>query len=89
MDRRNAAMAVLAVVSAAALATALQSADWNWPVPQDTGDSETNLALCGADPCVEQGASNGDHNGTHDADSQWPNVHANVLTNFNTQIATP
>ena len=89
MDRRNAAMAVLAVVSAAALAAALQSADWNWPVPQDAGDSETNSALCGADPCVGQGASNGDHNGTHDADPQWPNVHANVLTSFNTQVATP
>ena len=89
MNRRNAAMVALAVVSAAALAAALQSADWNWPVTQGAGGQEADLAPCGADPCVGQGASNGDHNNTHDADPQWPNVHANVLTSFNAQVATP
>ena len=83
MNRRNAAMVALAVVSAAALAAALQSADWNWPVTQGAGGQEEDLAPCGADPCVGQDASNDDHNNTHDADPKWPNVHANVLTSFN------
>ena len=89
MNRRNVALAALAVASAAVLAAALQSADWNWPVPQDAGDQETDSALCGADTCVVQGIPNGDHNGTHGADSRWPNVHANVLTRFNAQVETP
>ena len=89
MNRRSASMAALAVVSAAALAVALQSADWNWPVPQGAGDQETDSELCGADPCVGQASTNGDHNDTHDADPWWPNVHDNVPTSFNAQVDRP
>ena len=74
MEKKITVAAILAVASVAALAATLQPFGGDLAIPQGT---------------EERNGLEDAHNDTGNADSQWPNMHANVVTSFNTDVAEP
>ena len=74
MRKKIIAAAILAVASVAALALTLQPFGGDLAMSQDAGDQDI----------LED-----TRNDTVDADSQWPNIHENVVTSFNAEITHP
>ena len=75
MRKKITVTAILAIAFVAALAVTLQPFGGDLAMPQGAGDQTT------------EGIPNG-HNNT-DTDLEWPNMHANVVTSFNPEIAEP
>lgn len=75
MGKKIIVAAILAIASVAVLAMTLQSSGGGLAIAQGVGDQAT------------EDTSNG-HNYT-DTDLEWPNMHANVVTSFNQEIAEP
>ena len=74
MGKKITISAILAVASVAALGLTLQPFGGDLAMPQGAED-----------PNILEDT----HNDTVDANSQWPNMHSNVVTSFNEEVADP